>query len=81
VRLVVQDHSRQIVREISSPKISRATVDWSCGSSGRVPVLQMRSPEFKIPYLITLEKIIEILFKTTCLNGTSIGLRALLISS
>jgi hypothetical protein len=31
------------------PQITRGKMGWRFGSSSRVPVLQARSPEFKIP--------------------------------
>jgi hypothetical protein len=46
----------QIVWETPISKITRAKWDWKCGSSGRVPALQMRSPEFKPHYQKKKEK-------------------------
>jgi hypothetical protein len=42
-------HPGEIVCETPpSSKITRAKMDWRCGSSVRVPALQEQSPEFKL---------------------------------
>jgi hypothetical protein len=38
---------KQIVRETHIFKNNQDKIDWSCGSRGRVPVLQAWSPEFR----------------------------------
>jgi hypothetical protein len=46
-RIVVQGQRGQIVPETPISKITRAKMDWRCGFSGKVPALQVCSPEFK----------------------------------
>jgi hypothetical protein len=38
----------EIVLKTPISKLTRAKMDWKCGSSDRVPSLQVQSPEFKL---------------------------------
>jgi hypothetical protein len=46
-RIVVQGQLRQIALKAPISKISRAKMDWRCGSSSTAPALQVQSPKFK----------------------------------
>jgi hypothetical protein len=46
-RIVVQGQSGQIVCKDPISKITRAKMDWICGSSSRVSPLRVQYPEFK----------------------------------
>jgi hypothetical protein len=48
-RIMVQGQSGEIVWETPISKNNQSKIDWRCGSSGRMPALQARSPEFKNP--------------------------------
>jgi hypothetical protein len=46
-RIMVQSRPGQIVQGELISKITRAKMDWRCGSNGEEPALQVQSPEFK----------------------------------
>jgi hypothetical protein len=47
---VVQGQPRQIIHETPLSKITKAKMYWRQGSIGRVPVLQVQGPEFKLHF-------------------------------
>jgi hypothetical protein len=44
----LEDSSDKQFRRPPTPKINQNKMDWRCGSYGRVAVLQVQSPEFKL---------------------------------
>jgi hypothetical protein len=46
-RTLVQGQPRQIVLKAPISKNNQSKVNWRCGLSHRVPVLQVQGPEFK----------------------------------